>query len=63
MTGRCETETIKVSVADAPPIFLHVDRWRHAAPTFWVSTGGKYRDKAMGNLLEELMTEINKALA
>lgn len=62
MTGRCESDVIRVEVPDVAPIYLHVDRWKHAAPTFWVSSPGKYKDTAMGDLLEKLMTEINGAL-
>ncbi len=62
MTGRCETDTIKIAVEGAPAIFLHVDRWKHSAPTFWVSSPGKYRDSHVGELIEKIMVEINGAL-
>jgi hypothetical protein len=63
MTGRCECETHKVEVPGCPPIYLHTDRWKHAAPTFWVSSPPKFKDSAVGQLLEELMNHINKELA
>ena len=62
MTGRCEWDVIKVDVPDLAPVYLHVDRWRHSAPTFWISSPGKYRDKALGDLLEKIMEEVNGAL-
>jgi hypothetical protein len=62
MTGRCEADVIKVQAGDADAIYLHVDRWKHTAPTFWVSAPTKFRDSHVGKLIEELMEEVNRAL-
>ncbi len=62
MTGRCETDTIKIQVDNLAAVFRHVDRWKHSAPTFWISSPGKFKDTALGDLLEKIMTEINGAL-
>lgn len=61
MTGRCETDTIKIKVEDSE-IFLHIDRWKHSAPTFWWSAPTKFRDSHIGKLLELTFEEINGAL-
>lgn len=62
MTGRCETETVKIDTEGAPSVFLHIERWKHSAPTFWVSSPPKFKDSAVGLLLEKIMDQVNEAL-
>lgn len=59
--SRTESDVIKVKVDDCAPIFLHVDNTK--VPHFAVSSPGKYKDKAIGNLLEALVEQINSAIA
>ncbi len=49
-------------VDNVAAVFLHVDRPRHAGPTFWISSPGRYKDAEIGTLLERLIEEVNTAL-
>ncbi len=67
MTNRRDTETERIRIADMKPVYFHTEyNDRGEVIDGWVSCGSRYKEQALGRLLEaisERYHDIIKAIA